>query len=214
MAQGKRILIIDDHSLFADGMALILRMHDPRLSVEIANEAGTVLNDTAALSRYDLILIDLHMPRLNGFAFLHAVSMQKLNVRVAVISGTENKGEIERAISLGVCGFIPKDTPSKELQNAVDRMLLGNSYLPEKWLGEIDWLVGKTSEITTESLTSRQLEVLNLMRDGLQNKQIAMVMGISLSAVKGHIENIFKVLNVNNRTACVQAARSVGLLGK
>lgn len=212
MTGSKNILIIDDHSLFADGLALILKAQNEELNIDISNDAASVLPERARLMTYDLILIDLHMPTMSGFAFLSAVNMQKLAVRVGVISGTEHKADIERAISLGACGFIPKDSPSAELTRAAKILLSGKSYLPDKWVGEIDWLPGKNIVDGEGGLTERQIQVLSLIRDGLQNKQIASVIGISVSGVKGHVENIFKALNVNNRTACVQAARDAGLI--
>ncbi len=214
----KKILILDDHALFADGLALILGSLEGECDVSVANDAQMALSDTLALKAYDLVLIDLHMPSFDGFAFLTALKLQKLPVRVAVISGTENKAEIERALSLGASGFIPKDSPSPELLRAVNGLLSGQDYLPEAWVGEIDWLYHQDGEHaqlggqSDDELTQRQLQVLKLVSQGLQNKQISTVMGISVSAVKGHIENIFKALRVNNRTACVQAARDAGFI--
>ena len=208
-----RILIIDDHVLFADGLMLILQSLGDNVAVAVSNDAYSVLNDQSMMLHNDLILIDLHMPDFNGFAFLAAVQSQSLPVKVAVISGTENKAEIEKAIGLGACGFIPKDSGSQELLKAVSMLLAGKRYLPLHWDGEIDWLPGSQPETSEDApLTKRQMEVLTLMRDGLQNKQIAAVLGVSVSSVKGHIELLFKNLQVNNRTSCVQVARDKGLV--
>jgi len=208
----KKILIIDDHALFADGLSLILQGLDFGVEVVVSNSATQVLSEIEVLSKYDLVLIDLHMPSVDGFSFLSAMRVQKMPVKVGVISGTENKNEIERSIGLGAQGFIPKDSSSDEMLNAVSILLKGKNYLPEQWIGEIDFLVSEDQEVSTQIATERQRQVLELMQDGLQNKQIAMVLGISVSAVKGHVEKIFKLLDVNNRTACVQAARARGLI--
>lgn len=209
----KQILLVDDHALFADGLKLILESLEGLESVTISTDAYAVLSDRDTLSKYDLVLIDLHMPRFSGFAFLTAVQTQSIPVTVAVISGTEKKADIERALTLGAQGFIPKDSPSGELLNAVRSMLSGQRYLPLHWAGEIDWLPVDTKSPNPQTkLTERQMQVLELMRDGMQNKQIAMVLGVSVSSVKGHIELLFKTLNVNNRTACVQAAREAQLI--
>ncbi len=206
-------MIIDDHSLFVDGLALILRNLGQDVDVSTSNSAAACLINPMSLENIDLVLIDLEMPSMNGFNFLSAVRMQNLPLRVAVISGTEKKSEIERALSEGAFGFIPKDTPSHEMLSAVTHLLAGNRYLPPKWLGYIDWkpnvdIRGRHSA----TLTKRQRDVLELVADGLHNKQIASVLGISISAVKRHVENVFKKLGVNNRTSCVKVAREKNLL--
>ena len=207
-----KILIIDDHALFADGLSLILKSLGSHVDVSISNAATPVLNDIESLVNNDLVLIDLHMPTMDGFSFLSAVRVQKIPITVGVISGTEKKGDIERAIGLGAQGFIPKDSPSAEMLKAVTLLLNGKNYLPAQWLGEVDFLDYAHQADNNEAITERQRHVLELMKDGLQNKQIAIVLGISVSAVKGHIENIFKTMGVNNRTACVQVARERGLV--
>jgi len=207
-----KILIIDDHALFADGLSLILKSLGSHIDVSISNGATRILSDIESLLNNDLILIDLHMPTMDGFSFLSAVRVQKIPITVGVISGTERKSDIERAIGLGAQGFIPKDSPSAEMLKAVSLLLDGKNYLPGQWLGEIDFLDYAHQADNSDAITERQRLVLELMKDGLQNKQMAIVLGISVSAIKGHIENIFKTMGVNNRTACVQAARERGLV--
>jgi len=208
----KRILIVDDHALFADGLSLILASLGSHISISVSNSAEEVLRDMSALAKYDLVLIDLHMPRMDGFSFLSAIRVQKSPIWVGVISGTEHQREIERSIGLGARGFIPKDSSSDDMLAAISTLLRGQRYLPEQWAGTINFLDHSEPTPSNRNLTERQLQVLGLMRDGLQNKQIAVVMGISVSAVKGHIENVFKIMGVNNRTACVQVASERGLL--
>jgi DNA-binding NarL/FixJ family response regulator len=211
----KKILIIDDHPLFADGLSLILQSMGPDITVSVRSNAQRVLEDKPDLLSQNLVLIDLYMPSFDGFAFLTAVKTQKINVPIAVISGAEDKSDIERAIGLGAQGFIPKDSKSSDMLHAVEQLLSGRRFLPYHWLGEIDWLpVTQPSGnvVNSEQLTARQRQVLALICDGMQNKQIATVLGISVSSVKGHVELLFKNLNVNNRTACVKAARERGLI--
>lgn len=214
MTQGtKKILVIDDHVLFADGLGLILGGLGPNIDVTIRNDAQDALVDKPWLRSFDLVLIDLHMPQFSGFGFLTAVQTQGLDVNVAVISGSEKQVEIERAIRLGTQGFIPKDSDSEELLSAVAQLLEGKRYLPLQWAGKIDWVSNSDASVSAvDVLTKRQFQVLELMRDGLQNKQIGVALGISTSSVKGHVEHLFKNFHVNNRTSCVQAARDQGLV--
>lgn len=208
----KKILIIDDHALFADGLSLLLRKLGSLVEVSVCTTVEEGLAKLPHLNQFDLALVDLHLPGVNGMGFLTAVKSQKITLPIAVISGTVKKHEIERVLSEGAAGFIPKDSPSDEMLRAVTVLLAGNRYLPDKWFGEINWLDHDEPNVASELLTGRQLEVLRLVADGLQNKQIASVLGITLSAVKGHIEKIFKALNVNNRTRCVQKARDEKLV--
>jgi len=210
----KNILIIDDHSLFADGLSLILEGANLKFETKIMNNATEALELANDLLLFDLVLIDLHMPIMDGFAFLSAIKLQKIITPVAVISGTDKLEDVERSLALGAQGFIPKDSPSKTVISAVKTLVDGSSYVPEKYLGKIDFFSKHTEPLEENGLvlTDRQAQVLNLMSDGLINKQIALVLGVSVSAVKSHIEKIFRILNVNNRTACVRAAEKKGLI--
>jgi len=209
----KRILIIDDHNLFAEGLALILESSNKNYKVDISDNAQKSLINRKTLINYDLVLIDLHMPNLSGFGFLSAIKAQSINVNIAVISGSDKLVEIERAITLGAQGYIPKGNGSEEFINAANQLLQGKRYLPLAWVGKVDWNTNIITESTESNLlTERQIEVLELMRDGLQNKQIAIVLGIKPSSVKGHVEQLFKKIQVNNRTACVQIAQERNLI--
>ena len=209
----KKILIIDDHRLFADGLALILQGSPMNPEVTVTCNAQDALKNTDELCSYDLVLVDLHIPKFSGYAFLTALKTQKLSVAVAVISGVERQDEIERAIRLGAQGFIPKHSHIQELIAASEHLMAGNRYLPKQWIGKVDWV--QTIDLVGDEghgLTQRQIQVLKLMREGLQNRQIALALGVSTSAIKRHIELLFKHFNVNNRTLCVQTAQDLGVL--
>ena len=206
--QTHKILILDDHQLFADGLALILSTMDEHIETTISSDALEALGEREFLLSHDLVLIDLHMPKFTGFGFLTAIQTQEIPIDVAVISGSEKLSDVEKAIRLGAKGFIPKDSDSSEMLKAVNDLINGKRYLPIQFDGKIDWVLPQLKKpIKANPLTKRQTQVLGLMCDGMQNKQIAAVLGISTSSVKGHIELLFKHLKVNNRTACVNAAR-------
>lgn len=209
----KKVLIVDDHQLFADGLSLILSTCDEPIETTVKTCGQKLIEESHNLRQFDLILIDLTMPVFNGFAFLMAMKSKSIPVNVAVISGTEKQPEIEKALRLGATGFVPKDSDSKTLVDAVQRLLRGERFLPDHWVGKVDWLTGDDCiDDQSVNLTARQIQVLELMRDGLQNKQIALALGISVSAVKGHIEAIFKALGVNNRTSCVQVSQELNII--
>ena len=213
IVRSKKVLIVDDHQLFADGLSLILNTCDEQIETTVRTCPQTLVAESEVLRQFDLILIDLNMPVFNGFAFLMAMKSNNIPVDVAVISGTERQPDIEKALKLGAIGFVPKDSDSQTLVHAVKTLLRGERFLPEHWVGKVDWMMGNDCIAQQDvNLTPRQLQVLELMRDGMQNKQIAMALGVSVSAVKGHIESIFKTLGVNNRTACVQVSHELNII--
>jgi len=209
----KKILIIDDHLLFGDGLKLLLsQLGDVHITV--GDNVQAILGDIHNLKKNTLIVMDLHMPGMDGFSFLRAVRKQKLELDEVVVSGTENQSEIELAIRLGAKGYIPKDSNTADMLMGIETVLNGSRYLPDHWEAQINWLEQDEpeSQIGRGKIGPRQIEVLGMMRDGLRNKQIGLVLGISESAVKSHVEILFKELHVVNRTACVLAGIKLGLI--
>lgn len=207
--KGKRLLVVDDHPVFLDGLTLILEMSDMGVEIDSINAVSECLRNTASLTKYDLILVDLNMPSPDGFALLDAIRIQGLKIPTAVISGSENFNDVQKAITKGAQGFIFKSICGRELLAAIKILLDGKVYVPEKFSEKLDFLVDGNSVET--ALTERQYQVLKMINDGLTNSEIAQVLNISLSAVKNHIEKLFKVYGVNNRTSCLKVARENGV---
>ncbi len=211
-------LIIDDHQLFADGLELLLTQLPDANPVDKFNDAQQVLENPAVWQNANLIIIDLHMPGLNGFAFLQAMQDRDGHPPIAVISGAESRAEIDRALGLGAMGFIPKDCSAEEMLTGVNTVLKGGRYLPPQWVGKVDWPVQDQAlnkpryHSDGETIGPRQIEVLKLLQQGLRNKQIALVLGVSVSTVKSHTQLIYRCLHVGNRTAAIRAATELGLL--
>ena len=203
-----KILIIDDHLLFADGLEMMLAEISPDVTLERWTQVQTAIDQQDTLESYDLALVDLHLPERDGFSFLQLLHAKRLHLKTVVVSGTESQAEIERAIASGAHGFISKDSGKHEMLQGIRAVLAGKRYLPPKWRGQISWPLpnAEPPQNPMAKVGPRQLEVLKMMGDGLQNKQIASVLGISVSAVKSHIKILFTALGVKNRAACVQAA--------
>jgi DNA-binding NarL/FixJ family response regulator len=205
-----RILIIDDHRLFADGLSLILSKQENSPHVSTETDAQRVLEDSKKLENYDLILVDLEMPKVDGYAFLQSLTERKINTPTILISSTENRSDIERALQLGAKGFIPKYSPTHEMLAGIKSVLNGELYVPEHLVGTINWPT-KNSKIDSSieyeiKLSPRPVEVLNLLYAGHSNTEIATILNLSESTVKGHIALLFKKFNVKNRTGCVREA--------
>ncbi len=209
-----KLLILDDHKLFSDGLELMLQTWQPSCSISRHSKVRPLLNDGLDLEEYDLAIVDLQLSDLSGFHFLEAILSRDIKLRTIVVSGTNQVKEIERAFRLGATGFISKDCAKTEMIQGIEAALDGERFLPKKWDGLIDWQrVNSTVSISEKKpLSQRQLEVLSMMSDGLQNKQIAIVLGISPATVKFHIDSLFKLFEVNNRTACVKIATEKELI--
>jgi len=208
------ILIIENHQLFADGIALILDGLGSNVAVTICKVADEPFQDIERLKEYQLILVSLNMPNFSGFGFLRAAYNQDLKLPIAVLSNRGRRAELELAISLGAKAFILKDTTSKELVRAAKLILDGKLFFPALWDRQTDWARGNRSEIANQSraVTNRQMQVLELMRHGLQNKEIASTLGISAYSVKDHVKGLFQHFQVHNRTSCVQVARDQNVI--
>lgn len=217
-----KILIIDDHQLVADGLAMILSRVSDQVTISTSYNVRSVLADDALLQQQDLILVDLHMPTIDGFAFLQALEHRKIRVPTVVISGVEDRRDIQKALQLGACGFIPKELPSAQMLYGLRRVLSGQRYIPEH-LADFLQLenLDKTDLLTEPELANgqsppqireRQLDVLALMHRGHSNLDIANILGISESTVKSHVSTLFRAFGVTNRTACVRAGLASNLI--
>lgn len=219
MHKAHKILVIDDHQLFADGLQLLLAQLPGAANISTFGDAQAVLEQPSLWQDADLIIIDLHIPHFSGFSFLQALQTVVNAPPIVVISGVENRSEIERALALGARGFIPKESGAQEMLNGVSQALQGQRYLPARWIGKIDWPTsagdaqpGSATISPSTNIGPRQQQVLRLLQDGLQNKQIALVLGVSVSTVKSHTQMLYRTLNVTNRTAAIKAATELGLL--
>ncbi len=213
------ILIIDDHRLFADGLTVLLQQMDDKLTVTTEYNAQFALTDPERLTTYDLLLIDVNMPNLNGFDFLRSLHKRGINTKVLFVSASEEIPDIEQAMRLGARGYIPKSLPSREMIAGIQQVLSGEIYLPHYWRDSVDWSVcnpklnaPSKKKLSVAGLRPRQIEVLELMHQGHTNRRIASILGISESAVKSHISILFKALNTKNRTAAIKAGLELGLI--
>jgi DNA-binding NarL/FixJ family response regulator len=206
----QRILLIDDHQLFSDGLELILSKLGADVVVEQTASARVALSDVEKLGEYDLILVDLEMPNIDGFGFLKAIKERGITTPVAIVSASQNRTDIETSLKLGAVGFIPKYASSPEMLAGVAQVLKGQNFVPEHIVGPIDWPTStdkpNPKNVRSLKISQRQYEILQMMYAGNSNNDIAIVLNISESAVKTHVSRLFRALEVKNRTACVRAA--------
>lgn len=210
-----KLLLVDDHPMVRDGLTHLLRGLDPDLQVD---EAGNCAQATALAgsSDYDLILLDLKMPGLDGLGALAAVREAFPASPVVVLSGEQDPRIVRQAIEEGAMGFIPKSSTSSLMLQALRLVLSRGVYLPPNVL---DASIGPdpaqvqqvASDDSIEGLSDRQMEVLRRVVQGKPNKVIARELAISEGTVKAHLSAVLRALKARNRTEIVYAAAKLGL---
>jgi DNA-binding NarL/FixJ family response regulator len=206
-----KILLVDDHALFRDGLRYVLQQLSE--SVEIV-EAGT-FQDGLTLAgtepELDLALLDLHMPGSEGPKSIGYFHQSFPSIPVVVISGEEASTNMEKVINYGAAGFICKSSNSQTMLGALRLVLSGGIYVPPEILRHHP--VDVVEKRSMHGLTPRQLEVLEHLCGGMSNKSIAAAMNLAEGTVKIHVAAIYHTLNVSSRLEAVRAAEHLGLFG-
>lgn len=201
------ILIADDHNLVISGLMGALENAFGNASFSLAHDSAEVFRLLAHKRDYDIALVDLKMPGMDGFTFLQQLCDEYPELTVAVISGSDDSATIKKAIALGVSGFIPKSVSEETLVNAVRLILRGDVYLPTHVLAGEENTPEPDAQLPSvdlqnayEILTERQREILLLLGEGQSNKEIARHLNLSENTIKVHVSGILRALNLRNRT--------------
>jgi DNA-binding NarL/FixJ family response regulator len=212
-----KILLVDDHPLLRGGMRYLLRSLDADLEMDEASNCNEALEFVAGRS-YDLVLLDLKMPGLNGLDALAALRASAPGMPLVVLSGESDPGLIRDAIDGGAMGFIPKSSTPEVLIQALRLVLAQGVYLPQLVLDGAyparasAPVAPRTASSVLPGLTPRQMEVLHCVIRGQPNKVIARELELSEGTVKAHLSAVFQALGVHSRTEAVYAAAKLGLL--
>ena len=201
-----KLLIVDDHPLFRDGLAALLRQASADTQVVQASSIEEALQ-LADEEIVDAVFMDLVMPGLCGEAAVREFARRHPDLPVIVLSSSESASDVRRVLNAGASGYIPKSATAQTVVSALQLVLSGNIYVPPLLVTATSRTSdhgGHDGPHTLAQLTERQVDVLKYLRDGLSNKEISANLGIAEKTVKVHIAAIFKTLNVVNRT---QAAR-------
>ncbi|MBV7379841.1 response regulator transcription factor [Maritimibacter dapengensis] len=201
-----RILIADDHDLLRDTLVAFLDTVDGFETETAADFPGamTAMDEGDA---FDLVLLDLNMPGMNGFDGLESALAREGDQKVALITGNANRGVAEKALALGAAGFLPKTLSAKSLINAVRFMAMGEQYVP------IDFMQAKAEQKhpLAEKLADREMQVLKGLTEGKSNKEIARDLDLTEPTIKLYLKTLYRKIDVNNRTQAALVAREAGL---
>lgn len=208
-----KILIVEDHQLFVEGLRIILSSMADEPEIFCANNAQQALDILVQTPDINLILMDIGLPDINGRALLKIFRAQGYEQPLLVVSGSESIQLAQEMMGAGAQGYVMKSSPLVELHKAIETVLNGNNYLPEDWKNMLGSEKSSAKSIARHlKVTDRQLDVLYLLAQGHPNKIIADWLGVTQHTVKTHIQALFDVLNVHNRTACIREAERLGLL--
>ena len=195
------VMIADDHSLIREGLKQLLEFDG---TIKIVGEASNGIECLEKMNVYnpDVLLLDINMPEMNGIEVLKKMKDDNSQVKVLILTVHNEMDYLMKAVDIGVDGYILKDSESAELKKAIRAVRDGENYIQPSLIPTLNnQLVNRdTDKDKISSLTNRELEVLIQVANGMFNKEIATNLNISERTVKNHISNIFKKIDVSDRT--------------
>lgn len=196
-----KVMLVDDHALVREGIKHLLEFDG---SIEVIEEASDGVECLKKLKSVnpDILLLDINMPVMNGLDVLIELKKKKDPIKILLLTVHDEVEYLVRAVDIGTNGYILKDSGSAELKNAINVILSGESYIQPSLLPTLNSrLINRDiDKDKLESLTKRELEILTQVAGGMFNKEIAINLNISERTVKNHISNIFKKIDVSDRT--------------
>ena len=207
-----RIIIADDHRIVREGLGLILA-HDPEIEVVAEAEDGGSLLALLEEIEVDLILLDIQMPGLSGLDTLENLRDRHRDVRCIVLTMYDDPSYLRRAIELGASGYLLKSASREELTRAIHAVAEGNSYIQGELTGPlVASMVDPKGVRPIRDLDADEKLILELLAEGLDNRELARRLEISESAVKAKLRLIFRSLAVNHRSEAVAVALRLGVI--
>jgi DNA-binding NarL/FixJ family response regulator len=219
MVEGKiKVVIVEDHKLFREGLKSLL---SDKADLEVVGEAGDGLEAIRIVKkcRPELMLLDLSMPKMNGISVMKEIKNQFPDTKIMALTIHESDQYVLEAFEAGADGYCLKDAGRNELMVAVESVLLGKRYISpsisenvlEGYMSGRKKLKSKTS---WDTITQREREVLKLLGEGFQNKEISDMLHISVKTVEKHRANIMNKLDLHNAAALTAFAIEHGLVIK
>lgn len=200
-----RVLVADDHVTVREGLSAIIgRQADMEIVGEAANGREAV--ELWQSLHPDVTLLDVRMPEQDGVASITEIRQREPSARIIVLTTFDTDNDIARAIGAGAKGYLLKDAKREELLDAIRRVHQGETVIPPSLVAKL------AAGMSSEPLTVRELDVLQLLALGKSNKEIGLKLYISDTTVRSHIRGIFAKLNVLSRTEAVAVATRRGLI--
>jgi len=216
-----KILVVDDHVLIREALRGVLKELKDDATIVEAPDSRQAMQRIAENPDLELILLDLNLPDSSGFDVLADLRERYPAISVVMLSASNDRDDIARALDLGALGFIPKSAQREVMLSAFKLIFSGGIYVPPEILGRpqaapapmptASARSGQPPSAAELGLTERQMDVLVLMMEGKSNKAICRVLDIAEPTVKNHVTAILRALKATNRTEAVIAAGALGL---
>ncbi len=218
MKPKKKLIIAEDHTIVRDGLRSIFEADD---ELEVIGEAGDGMEAIRLINNSDpdILLIDLNMPKMDGISVIREVKKQSGKIKIVVLTMHSDEEYILEAFSSGADGYCIKTSPGKELLNALKTVLGGRQYVSPEISDKVleGYIEGKKTirqESSWDGITRREREVLKLVGEGYQNKEISDYLCISVKTVEKHRANIMEKLDLHSASALTAYAIKKGLVTK
>lgn len=199
------VLCVDDHPVVLEGISQKISSQGDMRVVGLATD-GRQAVDLFKRQRPDVTLMDLQLPTTSGLQAIRAIRSEDPKARIVVLTMYQGDEDIFRALESGAATYLLKDTLSDDLVRVVREVYAGSTTLPSNVATRL------AARSTQRGLTTREVEVLERIAEGLRNKEIGAVLRISEETVQVHVKNILAKLGVNDRTAAVTVAFRRGII--
>lgn len=204
------LVIADDHVVMREALCEMLHSNTKhRVAGQVAD--GEQLLELLKSQRPDLIILDLSMPKIDGFAALDRLSVAQNPPPVLVLSANSNPSSVKAALKAGARGYIPKNAAKEEFEFAIDSILKGQTYLSPSVAGDLVGPQAESEHASLEKISAREREVLTLLAEGKPNREISQLLHISPRTVDTHRSNLLRKLNVKTNAQLVKIAIFHGL---
>ena len=208
-----KIMITDDHSMIREGLKSLLELDGDIKVIAEAVDGQDCLNKLETIHP-DVLLLDINMPVMNGLEVLKNLKLRNNKVKVLILTVHNEVEYLLKAIEIGVNGYVLKDSESAVLKKAILSIAKGENFIQPNLIPALNAKMIEKSEdsLKLHNLTGREIEVLKLLALGMYNKEVAESLEISERTVKNHVSNIFKKLDVTDRTQAAVFAIRNGLV--
>lgn len=210
-----KILLVEDHELFREGLKLVLRDLSHDLQIFEASNFDDASKLISYQSDMDLVLLDLGLSGINDIEALVMLRGQSPEIPVVILSANEDGKKVQQVMENGAQGYITKTSDASTILNALKFVLSGGVYVPAEVFQLKNFKTDdpvSNNKAVLHKLTPRQIDVLLILAEGRQNKEIANILGLKVSTVRAHVASILKAFDVGNRTQAVQYAMHKGLI--
>jgi DNA-binding NarL/FixJ family response regulator len=207
-----KIVLVEDHVLVREGLRSVLEQHD---DLTVVGEAASVREAVAVIAdtNPDLVLLDLRLGEEDGAEVARTLRAERLDVRILVLSVHDTSRHLRDALAAGADGYLLKSVTGDALVAGIRSALAGETVIGQEFVPKLLEESVRGAAAGRTEITSREQEVLELVAEGLGNRELAERLGISTRTAQKHIENLFKKVGVHDRTELVAQAFRQGLLG-